>query len=555
MRLIDTQRLVRLGPPYLFEFAEADVPKYVILSHRWSAEEVTFQELVSYNPFHESTISKKFGFQKIFTTASVAIEYGYDWIWCDTCCIDKTSSAELTEAINSMYRWYKNSDLCFAYLADVQALEHHSFTRSVWFTRCWTLQELIAPMKVFFFDQEWNNFGHKHELAGPIAERTGIDELALLGKARLDSFTIAQKMSWASSRVAQRTEDVAYSLLGIFDVNMPMLYGEGRRAFLRLQEEIMQRSTDQSILLWNSDKHGKALFGSSPADFRDCGRLHSRTQHKKAFILNNLGLDIEVTLRPWRLNTYVAFLACESGGPSNVGNINLEIDRESGYLCRTHSAQRKPSEKAGPYILKDRRITILRQGSSKSPNLAALLYGFRLANAGLPLHPENQWDPAHVWDLGVWRFDRKDKQWLFAIPEGVSTSIAMLTLEVGDDKFLIQITYDFDFNPAVHISRMTFDFVERFRRKRKWATDEEEIFTWADKGVEADWTSYLRYQDTLVDDPDTMQRCWLAKSIERQEFTAIVPATITKPHTNFEISFSTYPDSMGREWQFAMRQN
>ena len=144
----------------------------------------------------------------------------------DTCCIDKSSSAELTESINSMYRWYQEAAICYAYLFDVQSGDMSSLSRSAWLTRGWTLQELIAPARVEFYSSTWDNLRTKASLKKEISAVTGIDVEVLEG-ADPDRFSVTKRMSWASKRTTTRVEDRAYSLLGLFGVNMPMLYGEG----------------------------------------------------------------------------------------------------------------------------------------------------------------------------------------------------------------------------------------------------------------------------------------------------------------------------------------
>jgi len=175
------------------------------------------------------------------------------------CCIDKTSSAELSEAINSMYEWYEKSDICYAYLEDVPASSPQPdvdlFMGARWFTRGWTLQELIAPRAMEFYAQDWTEIGTKASLHSLLHKRTGINEALLLYKQTPSEYPIAQRMSWASERQTTRSEDRAYCLLGLFGVNMPLLYGEGSRAFLRLQEEILRRYEDYSIFLWTADSH------------------------------------------------------------------------------------------------------------------------------------------------------------------------------------------------------------------------------------------------------------------------------------------------------------
>ncbi|TBU43665.1 HET-domain-containing protein [Dichomitus squalens] len=192
---------------------------------------------------------------KIKMACAVAHEAGYWYIWIDSCCIDKASSSELSEAINSMYMWYGDSTICYAYLADVPPgetphSEQSSFRKSRWFTRGWTLQELIAPGRMIFLSADWETIGSKDDLVDVLEETTGVDRDALLFRTELDQFSIARRFSWATGRRTERVEDQAYALMGIFDINMPTLYGEGERAFRRLQEEIMRRTPDQSLLAW-----------------------------------------------------------------------------------------------------------------------------------------------------------------------------------------------------------------------------------------------------------------------------------------------------------------
>ncbi|KAI0645332.1 hypothetical protein C8Q79DRAFT_765910 [Trametes meyenii] len=180
---------------------------------------------------------------------------GYAWVWIDTCCIDQNSSAELSEAINSMFAWYADADICYAYLYDVPDDEDPSvldslFRQSRWYERGWTLQELIAPARVVFLTQTWHTLGSKHMLADVVEQITAIQKEVLTHERSLDSVSVAQRMSWASRRITTRIEDRAYSLLGIFGINMPTIYGEGAHAFVRLQEEILRRIPDQSVFAW-----------------------------------------------------------------------------------------------------------------------------------------------------------------------------------------------------------------------------------------------------------------------------------------------------------------
>ncbi|KAI0690924.1 hypothetical protein C8T65DRAFT_745633 [Cerioporus squamosus] len=193
--------------------------------------------------------------EKIRRACDVAHAHGYQYIWIDSCCIDKTSSAELSEAINSMFTWYQNASVCYAFLADVPSeqnprAKNSDFGRSRWFTRGWTLQELIAPRSVVFLSKDWQIIGTKTTLANTIEAITTIPFSVLTFHIPLHDVSVAQRMSWASERKTTRVEDEAYSLMGIFDINMPTLYGEGQRAFNRLQEEILTRIPDQTLFTW-----------------------------------------------------------------------------------------------------------------------------------------------------------------------------------------------------------------------------------------------------------------------------------------------------------------
>lgn len=234
----------------------------------------------------------------------------------DTCCIDKRSSAELSEAINSMYSWYENSLVCLVILEDVTFTSQDLIWRhnteylerkirgSVWFTRAWTLQELIAPRNVEFYDSAGKSFGSKLWMRQVLQTITGIDENVLKKTRPLEKCLVAEKMSWASARVSTRPEDIAYSLMGIFDVNMPLLYGERRNAFVRLQDEIVRRTNDPTILFWGLDSTANTLFASSPEDFHALHGMKIGPPQIDTFNLTNTGIDIEADLVEWNQTTY-----------------------------------------------------------------------------------------------------------------------------------------------------------------------------------------------------------------------------------------------------------
>ena len=308
MRLLDVSslRLVQFNDDRAVEGA------YAILSHTWDTDpknEVSYKDLKRDKTVDEFTRRKakdKAGFPKVDQACRQAQNDGYKYIWIDTCCINKDSSAELSEAINSMYRWYANAGICYAYLADV-SIEGVSaeaktlktrLSKAKWFERGWTLQELIAPAAMDFFDSDWRKIGAKSGLTDIISDITGIDRTILLNRDLLFSACIATRMSWAAKRQTTRIEDEAYSLLGIFGVNMPMIYGEGPRAFLRLQEEILRRSTDISIfawLPWKPDTRGM-LFAPGAKGFERSGKVYPAADLTggQAFELTNKGLRISL---------------------------------------------------------------------------------------------------------------------------------------------------------------------------------------------------------------------------------------------------------------------
>lgn len=307
---------------------EQQLPPYAILSHRWiDGEEVLYKDLLKTRNQHLG------GWWKIRLCCSQAIDDGFEYAWVDTCCIDKNSSAELSEAINSMYRWYSKAQVCYAYLNDVRFTNDTSweteFTMSSWFTRSWTLQELLAPQQIVFYDKFWTQIGVRSNLAEEIAEASGIQLTVFAGRGlKLDDYSVAQRMSWASRRNATRVEDIAYSLLGIFDVNMPLLYGEGHKAFRRLQEEIIRQTHDHTIFGWShvaSESGGEEvrfldLLAPSPLAFRDDMDLVQHTfDEPTAYSITNLGLALKAPLEPWAPQIYFAGLNCTKNLIDRVG--------------------------------------------------------------------------------------------------------------------------------------------------------------------------------------------------------------------------------------------
>jgi hypothetical protein len=236
------------------EFLNIHIPPYAILSHTWDPDgrEVSFSEMANAT----NDLNSNQGFNKL-DSACLKAKMGsedcpaLEYIWIDTCCIDKSSSAELTEAINSMYTWYARSEVCYAFLSDLEeAAPLDQLQECRWFTRGWTLQELIAPKRIIFFDAKWKTRGTKEDLAERLSHITGISQDILLHRRQLSSVSVAQKMSWAANRKTTRIEDTAYCLLGIFGVHLSFVYGEGERAFRRLQDTIVSSVPDLSIFAW-----------------------------------------------------------------------------------------------------------------------------------------------------------------------------------------------------------------------------------------------------------------------------------------------------------------
>ncbi|KXH61869.1 hypothetical protein CSAL01_10351 [Colletotrichum salicis] len=247
-------RLINVHTGRLEEFHSA-VPPYAILSHTWGfdKEEISFEDIQS-----DETTQQGPGLRKLQGRCKQAIRDRLQYAWVDTCCIDKKNSTELHEAINSMFEWYRKGEVCYAYLPDVcvningQEAFETKFRRSRWFERGWTLQELLAPRMLIFYDHNWNALGTKKGLVDQIQDITGIPTEYLVGRHRLQGASVAQRMSWAATRETKKAENMAYSLMGIFDINTSMIYGEGgAKAFGRLLKEIMVRSADDSILAWD----------------------------------------------------------------------------------------------------------------------------------------------------------------------------------------------------------------------------------------------------------------------------------------------------------------
>ncbi|KAH8725395.1 heterokaryon incompatibility protein-domain-containing protein [Phaeosphaeriaceae sp. PMI808] len=329
-------RLINAKTGLLEEFLGEKIPQYAILSHTWGDEEVTYQD------YQRGAQKAKKGYKKIRNTCQLATKENIPYAWVDTCCIDKTSSAELSEAINSMYRYYERSKICYAFLSDLsgEADLSEALGQCRWFTRGFTLQELIAPNEVCFYDARWRLRGSKTLITEQLSEITKIDQRVLRKQCPLSRLCVAQKLSWSSRRKTTRIEDTAYCLLGLLDLNMPLLYGEGEKAFRRLQEEIIRSTADMSIFAWkfktaqeltsenesapSIQKDGNLLCGvlaPSPAAFFDCSQYISNQQGSlREFSVTNIGIKIRARVLLRRVDKskgsvgYVLPLHCSTRG-------------------------------------------------------------------------------------------------------------------------------------------------------------------------------------------------------------------------------------------------
>ncbi|KAF8549355.1 hypothetical protein OG21DRAFT_606102 [Imleria badia] len=264
--------------------------KYATFSHRWIERgEPTFRDiLMSFRPA---------GYSKLVNFCAKAAEYGCCLAWSDTCCINKDSSTELEEAIRSMFKWYRDSHVCIAYLAEATSID--DFWKDVWFTRGWTLQELLAPRMMKFYGKDWvplsNSVNDKQdvEMLDALSQATGIPHRDLR-IFRPGTRNVHQKMMWASNRTTTRVEDLAYSLIGIFDVSLTIAYGEGQRSFHRLMEAIINRCGEWEIMAWaGRPSADSAALPESPRCYKALGEA-------QATVESGVSGDNKLAQRAWR---------------------------------------------------------------------------------------------------------------------------------------------------------------------------------------------------------------------------------------------------------------
>ncbi|MCJ1311162.1 hypothetical protein MMC25_004832 [Agyrium rufum] len=438
MRLINSRTL------HLEEFWDENEKKYAILSHRWGEEEVGFRAM------QDITAARNLkGFEKIWRCCERAVKDKIDYVWVDTCCIKKDSDAELTEAINSMYRWYKASAVCYAFLADVNAGPFDSealepqIKASVWFERGWTLQELLAPTYVIFQNQRWENLGTK------------------------------RKMSYLLNRITTRREDMAYCLLGIFEVNMPMLYGEGDKAFLRLQEEICRRSDDHTIFAWPINRQDQpGLLADSPKAFENCQNIRALTSRKgrSPYSLTNRGLTTKFIATQFSTDTYLVRLDCSDGPQVKDVEPGLEL-RLGMYLCRLSEDDQYARVKYDGKTFGQVKTSVWDQELPKNSQPVRpveqievsvkqqltesniLFYrnrinGFRIATLELLERSKDGKDKYKV-NASVWD---PDECIMGAVP-GAFGNVGVLDISAQDRKIkAIKLGFDFEYNPVCFVA-------------------------------------------------------------------------------------------------------
>ncbi|CAJ2500184.1 Uu.00g030370.m01.CDS01 [Anthostomella pinea] len=299
-------------------------------------QEVSYQQVINGSFSEDSS-----GWQKVVRCCRIAKARGLDWAWIDTCCIDNTSSAELSETINSMFAWYEASSECYVFidgipttslpaldsmadedrwmqgLAPAEIQNIFAFTENHWFKRGWTLQELLAPSSVTFFNETNDVLGDRAQLAALTSHATSIDIGHLKQETDFHDASVAQRMGWASQPLTTRPEDMAYSLLGLFGVNMPLLYGEGgEKAFRRLQLEVLKLSADESLFAWGlRSPLGKltGMLAASGRDFAGSERVASVPIYsgvQTRFVTVDRGIAIQS--RDWR-NIFSRFVGLWDG--------------------------------------------------------------------------------------------------------------------------------------------------------------------------------------------------------------------------------------------------
>lgn len=460
--------------------------KYAILSHRWGAA----ADEVSYADINESrNFQVKPGYAKLKGFCDLAASLGYQYGWDDTCSINKGDLNELSEAINSMYRWYQVSDLCIVYLEDVGPGKRKMMD-SAWFDRGWTLQELIGPRKAAFYDCNWTFLGMKNDLLEVLSSKTGIPLEVLSHAASPSSCSVAQRMSWAAKRTTTRIEDRAYSLLGIFDVNMPQIYGEREKAFRRLQQAIVQQGKDESIFAWSmvSGQDTAGLYAPSLESFAECSEIIS-TRGSTGFSENNGEISISLKTFPHSMESYYALLNCtyKSSPDSRIAIIisrtSTETDDEYARVDGGYTGGLLPVTYSDPAGFTARPVHIPTDPSEKPLGHA---YGFWLRTLKPPGHEDCE---IRILSRGSSRFESDRvyidaKQWGSAGVVFIEQILDAGSRDDAEDRKgwskvrWIKMGFDEDFNPMLLLANNNGPVVAVPTHFRRDAELFEQAFVW-----------------------------------------------------------------------------
>ncbi|XDG06029.1 hypothetical protein ABKA04_005644 [Annulohypoxylon sp. FPYF3050] len=402
-------------------------PQYAILSHTWISprDEITYQDFKRRKDDIDYGLYKQKGWKKFKKYCDRAAKDGWEWAWMDTCCIDKTNPADTQEAINAMFRWYQNAGVCYAYLEDVDANEasdtdmgfplnwdfddiasidnvadrdsviHKALRphliKAKWFTRGWTLQELLAPPYLVFVDRAWRRIGTRESWADEIKEASRIEARYLTDFSPTDfvSCSLAKRLSWASRRETTIEEDETYSLLGLFGISLPLIYGEGRwRAFNRLQRELITVYNDDSIFAWKAEQSSSELrLGSqwkdsdprsgilapSIREYWDASNINAFGLFGYSFNLTNRGLEINA--QRWKsINNNGEFRITLACGLSPSNRISIPLKLTDGFYDRIHVERLDETDDIDENWQKDREAgpTIIRSSNHSKPNTSSL---------------------------------------------------------------------------------------------------------------------------------------------------------------------------------------
>jgi hypothetical protein len=582
MRLINTSTYVieKFDDP-------SNAPSYAILSHTWGDDELELKDLRGPDAVQRAQQDTKVHGACILAQKQMP-KLSHAWI--DTICIDQSSSSDKSEAINAMYRYYREAKICFTILSDVdgngvQLIEsktpdtpqmkavRDAFTNARWFTRGWTLQELLAPTQFMFYDKHWNPLGSRDDLCNTIAGKTRIESAVLRDAQQLRACSIAKRMSWAAGRKTRRPEDVAYSLLGIFGVNMPMIYGEGgERAFIRLQEEIIKISDDHSLFAWplSADPDNFAMLARSPAAFVNCSNIISAEFRygNHPYSVTNRGVSMTLNLSPWSVGIYAAPINCYdllkiqlkgSGDPlvqkCQMGiflkremandrytrvafdgmdfmpseprvNLGRRRDRDGDYVS-DHGVVWGSSEEIPVNV----RRTIL--DFPPPVDLVPNINGFQIGPGLLELHNRKNWfwesASVHQWDAGQHVLQFATGQWEYSAVLNISAQGKMT-------KF-IKLGFNFDFDPICYLARHRNHLIQPFITLRR-----EDYNKW--NTVETNSSMKLATPDR--DEP----KLWRLRGDRLRGLDVYLPGFGTKEVPRAHITFERVNVSNASVWRF-----